>query len=164
LYLEISAVADIKTTLENNKSIRSSHNLAPKFSIKTSNFTKKKRVIHNPIEVKRYNQVKWPDSQGAKTSQINSVTVIPTTFGQQNLVHEKYHQIQKKENVNLRSLFFNRNCFRETSTRSDSTDLSCTSSRITALYLSAFIPFSCNSSNKTPAVLKTILDLWNIPG
>ena len=67
----------------------------------------------------------------------------------------------KKENVNLRSLFLIRNCLRQTRTRSDSTDRSCTSSRIITLYFSAFVPFSRSSSNKTPAVLKTIFDLQN---
>lgn len=67
-----------------------------------------------------------------------------------------------KEDVNLRFLFFSRNCFTQTRTRSDSIDLSCTSSRIITLYLSAWNPLSRNSSNKTPAVLKTIFDLWKM--
>lgn len=64
-----------------------------------------------------------------------------------------------QNNANLRSLFFSKNCFTQTRTRSDSTDLSCTSSRIITLYLSAFNPFSRISSNNTPAVLNIIFDL-----
>lgn len=67
---------------------------------------------------------------------------------------------EEEEECYLRSLFLSKYCFTQTRTRSDSTDLSCTSSRMMTLYLSACKPFSSISSSRTPAVLNTIFELW----
>jgi hypothetical protein len=63
------------------------------------------------------------------------------------------------QSIYLKSFFFIRNCLTRARTRSDSTDLSCTSSRIITLYFNAAMPLSRSCSNTTPAVLKTIFDL-----
>lgn len=116
-YLEISAVADIKTTLEH------------------------KYVLDPLVET--------------------IIEEVTTTMHISYRAKYRYRKLRRlvKKIANLKPLFRSKNCFMQTRTRSDSTDLSCTSSRTITLYLSAFIPFSRISSNKTPAVLKTILDL-----
>lgn len=70
----------------------------------------------------------------------------------------------REKRLNYRILgFLSMSCLTHVKTKSDSTDRSCTSSRITTLKRAkAAMPLTLSSSRRIPAVSKTILDLHQI--